>query len=58
MSTDGNRVRIGYTLRARDRAKGGRVLVQVFSGTAIMVNNNGRWYIDEMQASKQGEHYE
>ena len=58
LSTDGNRVRIGYTLRARDRAKGGRVLVQVFSGTAIMVNNNGRWYIDEMQASKQGEHYE
>ncbi len=58
LSTDGNRARIGYTLRARDRAKGGRVLVQVFSGTAIMVNNNGRWYIDEMQASKQGEHYE
>jgi len=58
LSADGNRVRIGYTLRARDRANGGRVLVQVFSGTAIMVNSNGRWYIDEMQASKQGEHYE
>ena len=58
LSTEGNKVRIAFNLRARDRASGGRVLVQNFSGTALMLNVNGNWHIDEMRASKQGEHYE
>jgi hypothetical protein len=58
LSTEGNKVRIAFNLRARDRASGGRVIVQNFSGTAIMLNVNGNWHIDEMRASKQGEHYE
>ena len=58
LSAAGNTVQLEFGLRARDRAAGGRVLVQLFSGTATVVNDNGKWLIDSMQVKKQGEHYE
>ena len=46
------RVVLSYKLIAKDRAEGGKVLVQTFAGTATLVLQGNAWLIDE-KASKQ-----
>ena len=41
--------RISYTLQAKDRIDG-KIKVQVFRGVASLVNSNGVWKIDSMEA--------
>lgn len=58
LSTEGNdKVTIGYTLTAHDRASGG-VLVQTFRCEATLSKATGSWHIVNMKAKKQSEHME
>lgn len=58
VSTSPNRVVLTYTLTAKDRADGGKVLVQTFSGTATLVLKGNVWLIDEKSSKKTGSRME
>ena len=52
VSEDGNVVVFNYILDTKDRAGGGRIMYQQFSGQVIMVRYRGEWKIDEAHSSK------
>ncbi len=54
---DSDQCKISYTLLARDR-NGTSVKVQTFNGMVVMVKENGRWLIKDIQADKIRETYE
>lgn len=54
----GNNARVRFQLTARDRAPGGRVLVQTFSGEWRLIYENGRWLMDDADVTKLSSRYE
>jgi len=57
VSSNENAVTLSYGLRSKDK-NGNRIKVQTFTGTAVMVRENGDWRISEISAKKQGENFE
>lgn len=54
-----SKVKFTYTLKSRDRVPvSSKNKIQTFSGEVTMINDNGKWYIDNMSAQKTDEHIE
>ena len=54
-----SKVTFTYTLKSRDRVPvSSKNKIQTFSGEVTMINDNGKWYIDNMNAHKTDEHIE
>ena len=48
-----------HSLKSRDRVPvSSKNKIQTFSGEVTMINDNGKWYIDNMNAHKTDEHIE
>ena len=54
VSASPNRVVLNYKLTAKDRAEGGKVMVQTFAGTATLILQGNTWLIDEKSSKKTG----
>ena len=55
---DGNEVVFEYELRAKDKTKGSRILVQYFQGEVHMFKLKGEWHIGYAESKKTSEKYE
>lgn len=52
-----SKVNLTYTLKSNDRMPGRKEnKIQTFNGSVTMINDNGKWYIDNMSAQKTDEH--
>ena len=51
-----SKVVLNYHLKSRDRLSNGGVKIQEFAGNVTMINSNGHWLINDMNAKKIGEH--
>lgn len=55
---DGNEVIFNYELRARDKVKGPKILVQYYEGEVHLFKNKGQWRIGYAESKKVSERYE
>ena len=53
-----NEVVLYYHITARDRADNGRIIVQGFDGTAVMIQEQGEWKIGPAESYKSSERWE